>query len=413
MVAVGKQKVPNNRPQAIISPFGTDMFGRLKTSEPITLFDSAHRYRAGAKFSSEVVGEGSSTGYLSNESTVTLNVGTASGNKVTLESKRVFPYQPGKSLQVMQTFAMAPPKANLRQRVGYFSRQNGIFLEQTGTEVYLVKRTYVSGQVVETRVAQADWNMDPLDGTGASDLILDLTKTQIFWSEYEWLGVGTVRAGFAIDGVFITVHHFNHANHIDTVYMTTASLPVRYEIENIGATASSSTFKQICVSVISNGGYNHEESEIYTAWRTTAVTVGTDRYPLVAIRMKAGFTDSVILPTFVDVISETAGNGGWALVKNPSSITGGTWVTDEFTGNVEYNVTATAMSQDGIPVRRSFFATSNQSAAQSVVANLGTWDLQLGRTNSDNPVSDVFVLSFRSLKNTMTVQGMLGWHDLL
>lgn len=404
-------KVPNVS-QHGYSSFRTDLFGRIKTSEPYTLFDSSHRYNRNGDFSEQITGTGSVT-HLPNESTLSLNIGTASGDEVTLESTKVFPYQPGKSLQVMQTFVFNPAKANLRQRAGYFSRQNGFYLEQDGTNVYLVKRTYISGAVVETRVPQSQWNIDTLDGNGPSDIVLDLSKGQIFWSEYEWLGIGSVRLGFAIDGYFIPVHIFNHANILDSVYITTASLPVRYEIKNTGVTASSSSLKQVCVTVMSNGGYSHVDSEIHTAWRTAAVTVGTDRYPLVAIRMKAGYTDSVILPTFVDIIAETSGNGGWALVKNPSSITGGTWVSDEFTGNVEYNVTATAMAQDGIPTRRQFFAATNQSAAESSIDNLGTWDIQLGRTNAEPPVSDVFVLSFRTMTGTMRVQGMLGWHDLL
>lgn len=407
----GQGKVPNVS-QHGFSSFRTDLFGRIKTSEPYTLFDSSHRYKRNDDFSEEVAGAGSVT-YLVNESSLSLNVNTASGDKVTLESYRVFPYQPGKSLQVMQTFVFAAPKANLRQRAGYFSRQNGFYLEVDGLNVYLVKRSYITGAVVETRVPQSQWNIDQLNGDGPSDLVLDLSKAQIFWSEYEWLGVGSVRLGFAIDGYFVPVHIFNHANTTTSVYITTASLPVRYEIENTGATASSSSLKQICVSIISNGGYSHEEAVIHTAWRDQAASVGTDRYPLIAIRLKAGRTDSVILPTYVDVASSNAGEGGWALVKNPSSVTGGTWVTDPYTGNLEYNVTATAMSQDGTPTRRQFLYATNQSAAIQESDNLGTWDLQLGRTNSDNPVSDVYVLSFRTMTGTMSIRALLGWHDLL
>lgn len=396
----------------LINAFRTDMFGRTKVSDPFTIFDSQHRYKPSGDYSDTTTGT-ASVSYNAFQSTELLTIGTASGDKVTRESKRVFPYQPGKSLQVMQTFVFAPAKTNLRQRAGYFSRQNGYYLEQDGTNIYFVERSYSSGSVVETRVPQSQWNMDKLDGSGASDVVLDLSKSQILWSEYEWLGVGSVRLGFAIDGYFIAAHQFNHANRISQTYMTTASLPVRYEITNTGATSSASSMQQICVSIVSNGGYNHEESAIWTAARDSHVTVGADEYPLVAIRMKTGRTDSAILPTYVDINSETAGNGRWSLIKNPTSITGGTWITDPTHSNVEYNVSATAMSQDGIYVRRQFFSASNQSASAQGTTALGTWDLQLGRTNSDTPVSDVYVLSFRVLKNTMSVRGILGWHDLL
>jgi len=393
------------------SSFRTDMFGRIKVSEPYTLFDSTNRYQRNSDFSEEIAGTGSVT-HLPNESTVSLNIGTASGDKITYESKKVFPYQPGKSLQVMQTFVFAPAKTNLRQRAGYFSRENGIFLEQDGTNLYLVKRSYVTGQVVDTRVAQSNWNIDQLNGDGPSDIVLDLTKGQLMWSEYEWLGVGTVRVGFAIDGYFIPVHKFDHANLISSVYMTTASLPLRYEIENTGVTTSTSSMKQVCATVISNGGYSHDESEIYSATRETEVTVGTTAYPLIAIRMKSGHTDSVVIPTFIDIVSGSAGQGVWSLIANPTSLTGGTWSTTNSSPNVEYSINMTAM-EGGTVLRRKFFSTSNQSSGEYSSEDFATWDIQLGRTNSATPVSDIYVFSFRTFSGTMGIRSMLGWHDLL
>jgi hypothetical protein len=137
-------------------------------------------------------------------------------------------------------------KANLRQRVGYYDNRNGIFLERAGNTAYIVKRSSVSGTPVDTRIQQNVWNNDALSGTGSSGKNLNLDKAQIFFTDVEWLGVGSVRAGFVIDGELIIAHQFNHANLESNVYMTTATLPVRYEIENIGITTSSSNLKQIC-----------------------------------------------------------------------------------------------------------------------------------------------------------------------
>ncbi len=403
-------KIPNVAQHGFGS-FRTDLFGRIKVSEGFTIFDSSHRYKKSGDFSEELVGTASVT-LLPNESSVLLNVGTASGDKVTMESYKVFPYQPGKSLQIMQTFVFAPPKTNLRQRAGYFTRQNGIFLEQDGTNVYLVKRSYVTGELRETRVAQADWNIDQLNGDGPSDYRLDLTKAQIFWTEYEWLGAGSIRIGFAIDGYFIPVHQFNHANYIDAVYLTTASLPVRYEIENTGATSSSSYMKQICVSVISNGGYQRH-TESWSAARTSTVNVSSDFYPLVSIRMATGRTDSVIIPAALSILPIAQGNYEWSLIRN-ATITGGTWSAHTAsTGNVEYNISATSMT-GGIQVLQGFISSSNQT---NTAVNLGDgiqrWDLQLGRTNADTPVSDTLTLAIKSLGGTQSAVGSLSWSDLL
>ena len=392
--------------------FRTDMFGRVKTAEPFTIFDSQHRYKVAGDWSDETTGTASSV-YLPNASMDTLTVGADAGDKMTRESKRVFLYQPGKSLQVMQTFVFGPAKSGLRHRAGYFSRQNGYFLERSGTDVYLVGRSYVSGSVVESRVPQSEWNMDPLDGSGPSDVVLDLSKTQIFFSEYEWLGSGSVRLGFAIDGNFVIAHQFNHANHIQSTYMTTASLPIRYEIENLVATESASSLGQICASVIVNGGYQRI-TESWTAARTATVNVGSDYYPLVSIRMTEGRTDSIILPSSAEILPVAQGNYEWALVRN-ATLTGGTWVTHTpSTGNTQYNISATAMT-GGTVVAEGFINASNQASAAIDVGNgnLARFDLQLGRTNSSTPVSDTLTLALRSLGGTQSGIGSLSWTDLL
>jgi hypothetical protein len=395
------------------STFRTDMFGRTKISEPYTLFDSQHRYKESGDFSDETTGT-ATVSYLPNESTALLTIGTASGDKITRESKKVFPYQPGKSLQVMQTFVFAPPKAGLRQRAGYFSRQNGVYLEQDGFDAYIVIRSFTTGQVVNLRVPQSEWNVDRLDGTGPTDLVIDLTKAQIFITEYEWLGAGSIRIGFMIDGVFVTAHQFNHANLISTVYITTATLPVRYEIENTAATSSSSAMRQICVSVLSNGGYQRT-TEDWTASRTNTVNISSNFYPIVAIRLASGRTDAVITPTGLSVLPIAQGNYEYALVRNPTAVTGGTWLTHTAsTGNVEYNISATAMT-GGSTVFEGLLSSSNQ--AQGTV-NLGNADvvrvdLQLGRTNADTPVSDVLVLAVKSLGGTQSCIGSLSWSDLV
>lgn len=286
-----RDRTPNVKANGYGS-FRTDMFGRIKTSEPFTLFDSTHRYSQNGDFS-DITAAGGGVTHDARASTALLSVTGQNGSRVYRESKRVFPYQPGKALQVMQTFCFAQARENLRQRAGYYSRENGFYLEQDGTDVYFVKRSYVTGSVVETRVAQADWNVDPLNGEGPSDLLLDLSKAQILWSEYEWLGVGSVRLGFVIDGYFIICHQFNHANLLNGAYITTASLPIAYEIYNKAATGGSSTMKQICATVVSNGGYTRQ-TERWVA--NGSVSANTSWKPIVSIRLASGRTDSVVLP---------------------------------------------------------------------------------------------------------------------
>ena len=390
--------------------FGFDSFGRTKTSQPYTLFDSQHRYVSGDEYSDLTNGTATVT-YLENESTDALTIGTASGDYIYRESKKCFPYQPGKALTVMQTFVMGPAKAGLRQRVGYFSRQNGIYLQRSGTTLSVVKRTFASGELVEEVVNQSNWNVDKMDGLGPSRVALDLSKAQILFSEYEWLGVGSAKIGFAINGQFITVHQFNHANLINSVYMTTATLPVRYEIENTASTASSSTLKQICTTVLSNGGYDRHP-EIWSASRVSPMqNIGTTFVPLAAVRLMTGRMDSVVTIAHLNIATTTNNLFEWALVRNPS-ITGGTWIQNTPSQDTEYNITGTSMT-GGIIVRRGYLAGSNQNNAAADIDIPVGFDHQLGRTNAATPVSDIYCLAIRTISSTGDAIGSIQWHELV
>lgn len=331
----------------------TDAFGRLRVSEPLTLFDSFHRYQDNGKFSTSTSGT-ANTEFQTNESVIDMNVGTASGDKCYRETTRVFAYQPGKSLLILNTFAMNAQKTNLRQRVGYFNSQNGIFLENDGTDNYLVLRTYTSGSVVETRVAQANWNVDKFDGTGLSSQLgqpdrggLNITKTNIFWIDVEWLGAGDVRCGFIVDGLMVPAHIFHNDNLNTTTYMTTAILPVRYEIENTGTTASASKMKQICSTVISEGGYSLEGKA-----RSISIPITTPKdlptagtfTPVISIRLKDSFKDAIAVLKDVEFFGVTNNTSYRYKIIIGGTLTGASWTSAASDSPIEYDTSATAVS---------------------------------------------------------------------
>ena len=395
--------------------FTTDLFGRLKVSNPVTLFDSSHIYAQDGDFDDVVVGSGSTVGFITAQSSATLGIGTTAGCRLVRQSMRAFSYQPGKSLQVLQTFVFNEPKENLTQRVGYGSSENGIFLEQVDSQVNIIKRTSVSGILSTVTIPQSEWNVDRLDGTGISTdnpsgIALDLTKAQILFSEYEWLGVGSVRVGFAIDGNFITVHQFNHSNLIDSVYMTSATLPIRYEIENTGITTSSSLMKQICASVMSNGGYERKRAQ-NIARRTAGTEVGTSFEPLVSIRLKQGREFAVVIPQQI-LAFPLDNNAAYevALIKN-GTLTGAAFtdIPNSESENVEYDVTASTMTGGNI-VNLRYVYGSNQAGGIIAVEQRYNWDLQLGVTQAG--VSDIYTVAARTLTGAADITGAIGFYDL-
>ena len=160
--------------------------------------------------------------------------------------KEYHSYKPGCGQIALITGVLADTKNNLTQRVGYFDDRNGIYFEHANSAAGTTTlswniRTSISNTAVTSETASSsDWNIDKFDGTGPSGLTLDFTKSQIYVIDFQWLGVGRVRCGFDIDGQLYYAHEFLHANHTAGVFMSTPSLPIRWEIRNTNTTTSGS-----------------------------------------------------------------------------------------------------------------------------------------------------------------------------
>lgn len=382
-----------------------DAFGRLRISQPFTIFDSQHRYQENDKWST-LTGVSGTTTYQANESAVDLNVTTRSGDYVYRETKRVFPYQPGKSFLNMTSFVFASGKTNLRQRVGLFGTQNGIFFEASGNTNYLVLRSYVSGSVNETRVAQSNWNIDTFDGNGPSNRILNTTKANIFWMDIEWLGVGDVRTGFVVDGHLEIAHIFHNDNVNTTSYMTTAVLPLRQEIENLGTTASNSTAKQICATVASEGGYEGFSRRYNVSLGTTEKNLASTgvSYPVISLRLPSGRLDAVVVPSNLNAIVTSNQNVQFKVLLNPTL--SGASFTPHYNGNVEYDITASGLS-GGTDIIGGYI----QNNGTLDITSINSFNFQLGRTQAG--VSDIFTVVMVPTSPNTKVLADLSWFEVV
>ena len=88
-------------------------------------------------------------------------------------------------------------------------------------------------KIKEFRVAQGQFNRDPLDGSGASGFRIDLAKMQMIGIQYSWYGAGFV--DFMVrgaDGNWVYAHRMRNNNVNDEAYMRSGNLPVRYELVN-------------------------------------------------------------------------------------------------------------------------------------------------------------------------------------
>ena len=391
--------------------FELDAFGRLRISEPLTLFDSSHRFADNDLWHESITGTASST-FNQNAGLVELDVGASNGDEIIRETNKVFSYQPGKSLLIMTTFVFGEQKENLRQRAGYYGASNGMYFEVDGTTVSFVERNSVTGSLAETRVNQANWNVDVLDGTGPSGFTLDTSKAQILFMDIEWLGLGTVRMGFVIDGQFVHCHSFHHANRIASTYITTASLPLRQEITNTGDTSGASQAKQICSTVISEGGYElrGRQQGIGTPITTPRVLTTEDvYYPVISLRLKSTRLDAIAIITAASFLGVDNGNYNWRIVAG-GAITAGSWVSAGTNSAIDYNLTGTAISGGRI-LASGWVGTSNQSAGSIDLLKEALFKFQLERnsfTSTPEPISLVVACDTASAKTYST----LDWEEI-
>jgi hypothetical protein len=404
----------NNGSVTNINSMATDAFGRQRVSEPFTLFDSSHRYKDNGLWNTSTASGGSSV-FSPTEGLVNLNVNTTSGSQVLRETAKVFSYQPGKSLLVMNTFVMAPAQTNLRQRVGYFGTENGIYIQLNNSTTSFVERSLSTGVVTETVVNQSSWNVDKLDGTGSSGVVLNIDKAQIFFMDIEWLGEGTVRVGFVIDGIFIVCHKFNHANLITSTYITTATLPLRYEITNTGVTANPSTLKQVCSTVLSEGGY-----ELRGAQQAVGTPITTPRtfavagtyYPMVGLRLLSTKLDAVVIITAVSLLG--IGNGknyAWRVVQS-ATITGGAWTPAGVDSSVEYNLTGTSAAGGRI-LAQGYVNSSNQGSPSINILKEALFATQLERNTFTGVAYELVVeMAIDATGGTLGAYTSVDWEEI-
>ena len=409
----------NGDANVVISGFSgatADAFGRLRVSEPYTLFDTQARYYDHGQFASNVTGTGNVV-YVQNQSSYQLNVGTASGDSVLRETLKPFPYQPGKSQLTLNTFCFNTPKTNLRQRVGLFDANDGVFFENDGTYNYFVIRSGSTG--VEERVRQDAWNGDQLTGAGGatnpSGITLYPQRTQIMFADVEWLGVGSVRVGFVINGAYIICHQFNHANQSGNtkVYMTTATLPIRYEITNTGTTAGNSMMTQICSSVISEGGFQLSGSGNPRAASHligTPVRLPNDQSfkPLIAIRLKSTNLNAVVIPVAYTIVPVSQSFFQYRIYKKAIT-SGGSWVSSAADSSVEYNLAPTALVSGDI-AEQSFLNSTNQSSGAPTQTGFD-FEYQLER-EPFNGVAYEYVIMAATTGTNQDVYASIEWQEI-
>jgi hypothetical protein len=299
-----------------------DAFGRWRVSAPHTIFDSKQIFDTQPLLwdDQEISGGSTTSTYSQPYARTQMLVAASTAGNRTRQTFMRFNYQPGKSQFVLMTSRLSSLGAGISSSVGLFDDNDGIFFRVLNGVLYAVIRSGVTGSPVDTPVAQSSFNKDKLDGTGASGIDLDMTKAQIMFFDYEWLGVGRVRMGFVVDGALVIAHEFSHANSVESVYMSTPNLPLRYELINDG-TGAQTTLDHICSSVMSEGDLEPigKLQYISTAGTPVVCTSASVIYAIVGIRLKAAALGATI--DILDMalqVQSASDSGEWTLRISPS-----------------------------------------------------------------------------------------------
>ena len=393
-----------------------DAFGRLRVSNPETIFESKQIFDNAPLFWDDREESGGST--TSTHSTAkassTMAVANTTAGVRTRQTFERFNYQPGKSHLILMTGVLDETGggSGITRAIGYFDDNNGLFFEDDEGTIKVVRRTKVTGSIVNSKVAQSSWNLDVMDGTGPSGITVDWTKSQIFMIDFEWLSVGRVRFGLVIHGIPVYVHELLNANTLNVAYMSTPNLPCRYRIENDG-TGAASTMVHICATVTSEGGAHDLGVLRYKSTEGTHVDC-TDQnviYAIVGIRLKSAAIGGTVKMVATS-LAEHAGtkNAEWILKWNPA--VAGTFTYGDETNSLVQTATGASANTvtGGTDIDGGHFSTDKKGGSAGEILEDA---LTLG-AKIDGTVDEI-VLCVRPIggSSAIDVEGSLTWRELV
>lgn len=351
-----------------------DAFDRLRVSLPETLIELNHTLGKMPFYVDEIIsGAGATSIPILENSYIKLGVNTGATGHVVRQSYEYVPYQPGKSKLMLFSGVLGAIDGGVTgviARVGSYDSGddktfagasgtgNGLFFELGGSNGKVMHVVIRLNDNDTAKVAMSEWNHDTFDGSGPSGLIVtDFSTAKIFTIDQEWLGVGTVRFGFFINGTFHLGHVFNHSGvglptstGITVPYTKTAKLPVRCEL--ISSVTSGHTYnaelRMICSTVMSEGGFDPSGLN-FSIGLSSPLTVGATLIPIISIKLREvePYNRKTIVLKSLALLNTTTRGMQWDLyiLPNDSLLTGSSFVNVNTTNSVsQYDISATAIN---------------------------------------------------------------------
>lgn len=390
---------------------GVDAFGRQRVSQPEMIFNSKQIFNNDPLYFDDIQesGSGTSSTYSKPRASTVLAVSANTAGKRTRQSFMRINYQAGKAqlIFISGILSKSGGGSGIIKRMGYFDDDNGVFLQKSGNIVSIVLRSGVTGSPIDTTITQSNWNIDKMQGNGASGIELNFSKTQILVIDFEWLGVGRVRVGFNVDGVTYYCHEFLNSNNKDSVYMSTPNLPIRYQIINDGNGAASS-LEAICCSIMSEGGRENVATNGYVSTNGTSIeATKNNTNAILGIRLKDGFIGATVDILDASLLTTSNDNYEWKLIVNPSGFNPVSYTEIE-NSSIEYAVAADETHISGGYIMAGGYAqakTDIQAESLKALRKLGS---------SITGLKDVIVLACYPLgTSNSVVYGGLNYREFI
>lgn len=400
---------------AIRDSANLDAFSRLRVSNPLILHNSQFTYDLAPIIYEQITnGAGATVTHDStNRQALMTFASTPTGGKAYMQSYEYLPYQPGRSQLINITFNMITAVANTLKFAGYSDGVNGIEFQLNGTTKQFV--VYSASSSGNETVTQSSWNLDKLDGTGASGITLDITKTQILVIDVQALYVGRVRIGFDINGSIIYAHEFLHANIFSSPYVQSANLPVRCGMTCTGTVSTTMNF--ICSAVISEGGSEDINVYGYTFQQDSGpINVTTGGTHMLSLRPRTTF-NSITNRTRVAYIDVEIYNAGvqpvhWQLCIG-QAISGTTTYNNVNTSysSTEYNILGTLSGSPTLIIDGGYVSSSGSSQGVTNTAIISRYPITLDAAGLHRSLGTL-TLKCTSLSGTQTVYAAIKFREI-
>ena len=413
-----------------------DAFGKLRVSNPFTIID--------LRFPSLSIASGANTTFLQNnqqvctksvnftatyEKSKVIMGGTGVGYYMT-QTRNYGVYQPGKSLLFMASGVLDSGNTNFTTRLGYFDSEfttsatyptvnNGLYFQISGGICSL----HIKNDT-DTSIIQSNWNIDKMDGSGPSGLNLDFTKAQLFVTDMEWLSVGRIRFGFYAYGQIRYCHQVTNINILTAPYTNTINLPISHQI--ICNTASQTgSMKQICSTLISEGGYNPIGRPFTISNNDTTVEITVSETPIIAIQGGGiNYYHQNIVPTGISILDTATNNNLLYRLRiylagdSPSSNNTSSFTTYNENRSVTQYATGpniigsgTFQTSNSIILDQGYFYGRGTIAFNSLSDIFSTLLLQV--TSNIDLTSDILVLTAEKIgTGTTTVLSTISWQEI-